>query len=61
MLWLWDETRSDIQVNLVIHIFHKGLSIIEEGKVNGTELSLESKKLGGMSFVRDPAVTRVKD
>jgi hypothetical protein len=42
-------------------IFHKGLSIIEEGEVNGTELSLESKKLGGMSFVRDPAVTKVKD
>jgi hypothetical protein len=44
-----------------MYIRHEGLSIIEEGEVNGTELFLQSKQLGGMSFVRDPAVSKVKD
>jgi hypothetical protein len=35
------------------------LSTTEEGEVNGTEVSLESKNVGRMSFARDPAVTKV--
>lgn len=37
-----------------------GISTVEEGTVNGKQISLISTSIGRMSFAKDPAVTEIK-
>lgn len=37
-----------------------GISTVEEGQVNGKQISLVSTSIGRMSFAKDPAVTQIE-
>lgn len=49
---------TDEVASLVSHNF--GICVIEEGKVNGVKVELESKAITRISFAKNPAVTKLR-